>query len=306
MPNRRYQEVQSRNTVHLLPPTLDDYVAADTPVRALDASVDMLDLRELGFCHAEARSGSGQPPFDPALLLKLYIHGDQNRRRRSRQLEASTRVNVEVMWLCQNARPSYKTIAAFRKTNVPALKRVNRDFVRDCRELSLVGGRRVAVDGTFLKASANRGRVHTKDSLSRGRARLDKLIESPYRSMDEADATEPEGTDPVDPDLVRKMAELLARRAAKKALQDRMDKSGGTQVSEVGPDARLLRKSGRSVVGYNDQIAVDGKAKLIVATDVVQDGNDSHQLEPMMTKASEAVGNEGLVGLADAGYADGN
>ena len=215
MPNRRYQEVQSRHMVPLFPPGLDDDVAAETPVRALDASVDMLDLRALGFCRA--------------------------------------------MWLCQKARPSSKTIAAFRKNNAKALKRVPCDFVSDCREFSLVGGRRVAVDGSFLKASAHRGRVPTKDSLARGCARLDKLIESHDRAMDEADATEPE--------------------------------------------ARLLRKS---VVGYKGQITVDDKAKLIVATDVVLDGNDSHQLEPIMTKASEAVGNEGLVELTDAGYASGD
>ncbi len=89
-------------------------------------------------------------------------------------------------------------------------------------------------------------------------------------------------------------------------MQDQLDKSGDTQVSEVGPEARLLRKSGTSVVGYNGPIAVDDRAKLIVATDVVPDGNDSQQLEPMMTQASEAVGSEGLVGLADAGYANGD
>ncbi|MYJ86989.1 MAG: hypothetical protein F4044_04655 [Rhodobacteraceae bacterium] len=120
---------------------------------------------------------------------------------------------------------------------------MNRDFVRVCRDLSLVGGRRVAVDGTFLKASANRDSVHTKASLERGLARLDKLIDSHYRAMDEADEAEPDGHDPVDPDLVRRMEELLARRARKKALQEQLEASGGTQVSEIDPDARLLRKS---------------------------------------------------------------
>ena len=48
MPNRRYHEVQSRTTVPLFPPSLDDYVAANTPVRAIDAYVDMLDLQALG------------------------------------------------------------------------------------------------------------------------------------------------------------------------------------------------------------------------------------------------------------------
>ena len=57
--------------------------------------------------------------------------------------------------------------------------------------------------------------------------------------------------------------------------------------------------------GYNCQIAVDDKHKLIVAEDVVQDGNDSSQLEPMMTKAGEATGNGRLIGLADASYCSG-
>jgi len=306
MTNRRYQEVQPRDTVQLLPPCLDDYVAADNPVRAIDAYVDSLDLGAMGFRHAEMHSGSGQPPFDPALLLKLYMYGYQNRIHSSRRLEAATRCNVEVMWLCQNARPSYKTIADFRKDNLKALKQVNRDFVGDCRELSLLGGTRVAVDGTFLKASANRDSVHTKASLERSLARLDKLIESHYRAMDQADASDSADDDPPDPDLVRKMEELLARRAKRQALQEQLEASGGTQVSEVDPDARLLSRSGRSVVGYNGQIAVDDKAKLIVATELVQDGNDSGQLEPMMTRASEAIGSSGLTGLADTGYANGN
>ena len=52
MLNRRYQEVQSRNTVQLFPPSLDNFVAADNMVRAIDAHVNMRDLWELGFRHA--------------------------------------------------------------------------------------------------------------------------------------------------------------------------------------------------------------------------------------------------------------
>ena len=83
-----------------------------------------------------------------------------------------------------------------------------------------------------------------------------------------------------------------------------MEASGEQQLSEVDPDARLLQKRGTSIVGYNGQIAVDDQAKLIVAVDLVQDGNDTQQLVPMM-QAQAATGSEGLVGLADAGYAHG-
>ena len=93
MPNRRYHEVQSRTTVPLFPPSLDDYVAANTPVRAIDAYVDMLDLQALGFCYADARSGSGQPPFDPAILLELSMCGYQSQM--SIALEKYSTIAVE-------------------------------------------------------------------------------------------------------------------------------------------------------------------------------------------------------------------
>ena len=60
----------------------------------VDAFVGTLDLEALGFAHAEANSGTGQPAFDPALLLKLYLNGYQHRVRSSRRLEARR----DVIW----------------------------------------------------------------------------------------------------------------------------------------------------------------------------------------------------------------
>ena len=81
MSGRRYQEVQSRSQMMLLPPCLDDYVSEHNAVRAIDAFVGTLDLEALGFAHAEAKGGAGQPAYDPALLLKLYLYGYQHRVR---------------------------------------------------------------------------------------------------------------------------------------------------------------------------------------------------------------------------------
>ena len=175
-----------------------------------------------------------------------------------------------------------------------------------CRELSLLGGIRVAIDGTFLKADANRGSFHTRAALARDLKRLEKRIAAYHREMDEADARGEdcaEGGE--DPELAAKLEALVERQRSTKALQERLLESGEGQVSEVDADARLLTKKGKTVGGYNSQIAVDDRHKLIVAEDVVQDGNDSNLLEPMMTKVGEAMGSEGLVGLADCGYFNG-
>ena len=93
----------------------------------------------MGFGHTETWSGTGQLPFGTAVFLKLYLYGYQNKIRSSRTLGAATRINIEVIWLCQDARPSYKTIANFRKNNLAGLKNVNRTFVQVCRVVNDLG-----------------------------------------------------------------------------------------------------------------------------------------------------------------------
>ena len=55
-----------------LPDCIDDYVAADAPVRIVDVFVDELDLAVFSFGHAAA---TGRPGYHPATMLKLYIYG---------------------------------------------------------------------------------------------------------------------------------------------------------------------------------------------------------------------------------------
>ena len=69
-----YVRGESRQQVYLLPEAIDDYVAAENPVRFLDVFVEKLDLAELGFTHATPAE-TGRPPYDPGDLLRLYVYG---------------------------------------------------------------------------------------------------------------------------------------------------------------------------------------------------------------------------------------
>src|SRR6478736_5276195 len=73
MTNRTFKTGVSREQTSLLPPRVEDYVDGDNPVRAIAAFVAALDLERLGFRHAGSGVGAGQPPYDPADLLKLYL-----------------------------------------------------------------------------------------------------------------------------------------------------------------------------------------------------------------------------------------
>ena len=117
----------ARDVVLHFPPTLDDYITADNPVRFIDAFVDQLDLQTLGFKRATANP-LGRPAYAPGDLLKLYLYGYLNRIRSSRLLEREAQRNVEVMWLLKKLTPDFKTIADFRKNHAAVFKTVFREF----------------------------------------------------------------------------------------------------------------------------------------------------------------------------------
>jgi transposase len=315
MTNRTFKSGVSREQVSLLPPRVEDYVAKDNPVRAIESFVEALDLAALGFRHADrGAKGVGQPPYDPADLLKLYLYGYLNRVRSSRRLEQEAERNLELIWLLGGLRPGYRTIANFRKENAAALKAANRDFVLIIRELDLVGGVAVAIDGAFFHGDASKASIVTRKRLAAELAALNRDIEAYNKELDSNDAAEAERSPGSDAggdarkdgsgggDLAQKVAALMAKRAQAQADLDRLDKSGETQLSRTDPDARLLAKSGQTVAGYNVQIAVDEKHKLIVASEVVNDGNDKGQLHEMATAAKEALGVEKIEAFADGGY----
>ena len=140
-----------RSQSTLFPAMLDDYVAEDNLVRAVDAFVEGLDLGKLGFGRV-APLEKGRPAYHPATLLKIYIYGYLNRVPSSRRLERECQRNIELVWLTGHLAPDFKTIADFRKDNGKAICEVCRAFVALCRELDLLSVPSVAIDGSKFKA----------------------------------------------------------------------------------------------------------------------------------------------------------
>ena len=309
MTSRRYKSVSNRQQISLLPPSIEDYVHETNPVRAIDAYVDSLDLAKQGFLNTAGGICAGQPAYPPEALLKLYLYGHINKVRSSRRLENETYRNLEVIWLVEELRPSYKTIADFRKNNSKALTATNRGFVLLCKELHLFGGESLGIDGSFFKADASKDSIYTEDKLHQQLQQLEQKIKAYQEQLalqDEADNQAGLGSLTEDKQLNEKITALKEQQAVKKALQKRLQESDDKQVSVIDPDARLLSKRGQSIAGYNVQIAVDAKHKLIVAEAVTQDGNDSQQLVPMIDKAQDIPASTNLTVLADSGYYEGN
>ena len=309
MTNRTFKSGESREQGCLLPPRIEDYVEPDNPVRAIDSFVGALDLAKLGFRHAKRGVGAGQPPYDPCDLLKLYLYGYINRIRSSRRLEREAARNLELIWLLKNLKPAYRTIANFRKENWAALKAANRGFVLLLRELDLIGGSRVAVDGALFHGNASKGSIFTQGKLEKQIAHLDKEIEAYGQFLDANDAEEAkqrtggpgDGSKGDGDDIGEKMKELMARRERAQADLKELETSDKGQVSKTDPDARLLSKGDQTIAGYNVQSVVDDKHMLIVESEVVNRSDAGH-LHAMARAAKEVLEVETMQMLADAGY----
>jgi transposase len=289
-----------RSQTLLFPERLEDYIAAENPVRFLDAFVASLDLHTLGFAKARC-ADTGRPPYDPAVLLKLYLYGYLHRLRSSRMLEAECQRNVEVLWLLGKLAPDFKTIADFRKDNLKPLKAVARQFTLLCRKLELFGGELLAIDGSKFAAvnarDQNFNAAKLQDLIDRADARLAEYLQQ----LDRADAAEPDGAALNKSELAAKIAALQEKQDWHRELLAQLD-AEQKQVSVTDPDTRKMPTAHGMIVGYNAQMAVDAKHKLIVAEDVTNEVTDLHQLANVALEAKANLELKEAEVVADAGY----
>jgi transposase len=286
----------------LLPESVDDYVAADNPVRFIDAFVDGLDLAALGFVRVMPEA-TGRPGYAPGDLLKLYIYGYLNRVRSSRRLEAETHRNLEVIWLLRHLKPDFKTIADFRRDNRGAFRSVFREFVLLCRQLDLFGRELLAVDGTRIKAVNNKDRNFTRTALTEFIRDADERLANYVRRLNEGDAAESQAAIGWQtPNLTNKIAALQAARDRHRSLLAELEQTGESQISLTDPDSRAMAGHTRIAVGYNAQLAVDAKYKLIVEQQITNQVVDMGLLKETAEPARAILGVEQIDVVADRGY----
>src|SRR5712672_4102040 len=275
-----------RSQSSLFPAELEDYVAEDNLVRAVDAFVDGLDLGRLGFGRV-APLEKGRPCYHPATLLKIYIYGYLNRVPSSRRLERECQRNIELIWLTGHLAPDFKTIADFRKDNGSAIREVCRTFVALCRELDLLSAASVAIDGSKFKAVNARDRNFTEAKMKRRLEQIDESIARYLSQLDTADRQGPTVPEAKTTRLKEKIAKLREEIERLNALNTQMMASEDKQISLTDPDARSMATSGKGsgIVGYNVQSAVDTEHHLIITHEVTNVGSDRGQLSDMTERA---------------------
>ena len=142
-------------------------------------------------------------------MLRIYLYGYLNQIQSSRRLERECGRNLELIWLTGRLKPDFKTIADFRKDNGLAIRKVCQKFVALCRNMNLLEGDVVAIDGSRFKAVNAKATNYTRGKLRQKLGEIDKAIERYLGELDRADEVfEQTGTVPPEARMERTLRKL--------------------------------------------------------------------------------------------------
>jgi len=288
--------------------TLEDQVAADNPVRLIDAFIDKLDLQKMGFTKTVHKS-EGRPPYAPGVLLKLYLYGYLNKIRSSRKLEKECSRNKELEWLLQSLQPNYHTIADFRKVHAAPLKAMFRLYVQFLADAGLLSKTTIGIDGSKFKAVNSKKNNFNQKKIDKHHQFIKDKTEKYLEELDELDRQESKtGAEDLQikkEKIAQGLTKLKERTIKYDTLQEQLNNTDDKQISTTDSDSRSILITKAIVeVAYNTQNAVDDKHNLIVHTEATN-SNDGKALH---RAATEAKGNlqlqkeDTLMVLADKGY----
>lgn len=315
-----------RQQMLLLPPSMDDWVPADHPVRFVHSCLDQMDLR----CFYESYASEGRPPYDPQTMLGILIFAYSKGMRSSRKISKACEDEIPFRWISGNIAPDHRAICRFRARHEEDFKTIFNETLRLCSESGLLRLGKVFLDGTKIKANAALSANHTLDHIN-------KILEEAEAIDKEEDKElgESERGDRLPKDLVDPKERIQRIKEAKKRLDRELKQKQDEQAKKVkehkesgprkgrkpktpdevtikkkanitDPESRIMKNRKGFVQAYNCQAACT-EDQIIVSVDVTRDENDLYQLEPMLEQTESTLQEAGVDGevealAADAGY----
>jgi transposase len=289
-----------RYQMDFMPPSIEEYVGSDNPVRAYDAFVEALNFRELGIEINPDKVGNSE--YEPRSMFKLVVYGYSYGVKSSRKLERECYHNLAFIWLMGGLRPDHKTIAEFRRNNKKALQKVLQQCARMCIKLDLIGGNVLFVDGTKIRANAGRHRNHDQAYYEKRLTEIDSRIEQLLVECEAIDQSEEGTSSYVSMDKELSKAQHLKDRI-KQAL-DAFQEGDRKQINLTDTDCAIMHSVQGSHASYNVQSVVDEQHGLIVHAEAVNATSDVNQFARQIEGANNLLETPCKVACADAGYAD--
>jgi transposase len=324
---KRYEQ----NQPMLLPPSYDELVPENHPVRIVNEVIERIDIGGLEGSY----KGGGTSSYHPRMLLKVVVYAYLRNIYSSRKMEQALAENVHFMWLAGGAKPDHNTINDFRSKRLKEhLKKVFNEVVVLLAEEGAVTLKEVVLDGTKLEANANRYTFVWGKAIKVSRERIGKqlkelwaYVEKVYQD-EEQQPNEPDfgQIDPkavartieeinealkdkeIDPKIRQKLNYAKKNWPGKLVEYDEKEKilKGRNSYSKTDPDATFMRmkedhmRNGQLKPGYNVQASTN--RQYIVNYTLAQTTSDTTTLKEHIDDFAQGYGRSPESLTADAGY----
>ena len=306
-----------RNQLLLFASTLEERIPLDHPVRLLDEILDELDWTKW---EAVYFGKLGQPPIHPSVLCKVLLFALSRRIRSSRQIEYAVEHSIDFIWLTSGRKLDHSTLSEFRRKHEKELKDIYRQMIQLAISMGVAKLSELCIDGTKIRADANRFKTYKRENVSKFIEELDGQIAEALSKLETSDALEDLFDDGQKADaLPSEIKDLKDRRAKLEAAlsqltemeeqrrQDGIDnKKSPAQLPMSDTDSRILpNKEGGYAPNYTPMAVTETQSGFIVGNEVLI-GNVEHICMMKMIDAIEAdYQSHTETMLADGAYATG-
>ena len=258
---KRFVELRAREQRQLLPPSLEEMVEPDDPVRAVAEVMAAVDMSRF----EEAYRGGGRPAYPPRVVCSVLVYAYMLGITSARQIAVALRTDVRMMYLAHGLRIDHRTISLFRRRHAEALEDLFRQVVRIGIRVGVVKMGQVGIDGTKIAARAGR-RVYSAEELD---GMMERITEEIRRYMEESRRVDEEEDERYGEGMGDELPEELQdrERLREKIAEAIKELKEGEQkaVSVSEPEARVQKIGREKRPGYNCQVAVDIDSGMIVS-----------------------------------------
>lgn len=211
----------------LLPPSLDELIPEEHPVRVVDRIIDDVDISSL----ISSYKGGGTSSYHPKMMLKVIIYSYLRNIYSSRKMEESLKESIHFMWLSGMNYPDHNTINRFRGERLEgSLKDIFSQVVLLLVDEGYISLKRAYIDGTKIEANASRYSFIWGRSIATSRERIKKQLDELWqyvRQVYESELTEPDMPDftEISPEKVEKAIEQINQALKDKEVSDEVKKN---------------------------------------------------------------------------------
>lgn len=320
-----------QNQTYLFPPSLEELIAGNHPVRVVSEVIDNIDIDVI----IKKYKGGGTTSYHPRMLLKVLVYAYLNNVYSSRRIEACVKENIHFMWLSGMSQPDHHTINRFRSERLRnILKEVFAQIVLLLVDSGHVSLQEIYTDGTKIESVANRYSFVWGKAIKTNRERIKQQLKQLWSytqkvAVQEKGDDTPPDFDKIDSKHVKATIEKIdaalkdtevskevrqKRNYARKQWPEKLKQyakqekilAGRNSYSKTDPGGTFMRmkedymKNGQLKPGYNVQISTNNQ--FVVNYSLHPNPTDTKTLIPHLEQYKNLYNSLPEVQVADAGY----